>query len=487
MQIGKKISASVVAILGLAGFFILIGCGSSSSGTGTSPLSTSTAPMVVTASDAPLSNILSAAVTISSASVTAGSTSAPVISAPVTVELSSLGAVQEPLELTNVAYGTYTSVTLTVSSAVVSYVNSGGQVVNTTATLTQPTITVALTPPLVVAATGEVQLQLAFNLAQSFSITGSAVTFGPAINTVGTVVSAENSGDRQVEVTGQATSVSASAITIQAGDSGKQFAFTLNSSTQFPAGVTASTIQAGAIVQVQGQTQTDGSLLATMITQESSGSVAGQQDGGAKGIVTSVTSSAGALTGFTMVPRANYGGASSSAASLNVTVSSSTTYNVSEDAQQAGVGASAFTSAEVFPGQSVVVAGTAGTGGVMAATQVTLAAESIAGTLAAAPQGTSPSFTFALTLPTTSLLTTYDQLTALNVSTNATTEFGGSLDATSFATLAAGASVEIHGYMVKDSGGNFLLYTAGISQVQPPETPEAPETPGIASSSGSNN
>ena len=434
MKKNIKISASVAGMLGIGSISILLGCGSAASGT--SPFGASTAPMVVTASDAPLSNILSAAVTISSASVTNSKSSAPVIAAPVTVELSSLGAIQEPIELTKVAYGTYNSVTLTVSSAVVSYVNSGGQVVTTTATLTQPTITVALTPALVISAAGEVQLQLAFNLAQSFNITGTAVTFGPAINTVGTQVSTENSGDRQIEVTGNATAVSASAITIQAGDSGKQFAFTINSTTQFPAGVTASTIQTGAIVQVEGQTQADGTLLATTITQESSGNNSGTQEDGAKGIVTSVTSSGGALTGFTMVPRENYGSASS-ASSLNVTVSSSTTYNLSEDAQQSGVAAAAFTSAEVFPGQSVVVSGTAGTGGAMAATQVTLAAESIAGTLVAAPQGTSPSFTFALTLPTTSLLTTYDQLTTLNETASQSTEFGGSLSATSFAALAA--------------------------------------------------
>ena len=485
MKIRETFSLHASGLCVLAGSMILLGCGSSTAPTGTSPLSSSTAPAVVTASDAPLSNILSAVVTLSSASLSTGTTSAPVLTKPVVVELSSLGATQEPLELTNLAYGTYTSVTVTVSSAVVTYVNSGGQVVNTTATLTQPTVTVALAPSLVISGTGEVQVQLAFNLAQSFSITGSTVTFGPAINTVGTQVSAESSGDRKIEVTGSAASVSASSITIQAGDSGRQFAFAINSSTQFPSGMTASSIQTGAIVQVQGQTQTDGTLLATTITQESAAGSSGQQEDGAKGIVTAVTTnSSGALTGFTMVPRENYGGQNSSAASLTVAVSSSTTYGSSEDAQQSGVSATAFTSAEVFPGQSVVVAGSAGTGGVLNAQQVTLAAESIAGTLAAIPQGTSPDFTFSLTLPASSLITTYQALTAMNVSTNQATEFGGSLSAGSFASLAAGSNVELHGYLMKTSGGNYLLYASGISQVETPETPEAPE--GGSSNGGGN-
>ena len=486
-KIFSKEQAALLALLAMAAASLLTGCGSSSASGGSSPLSTSTAPMVVTASDAPLSNILSASVTLSSVSLGTGSSTVAVITQPVTVELSGLGAVQEPLELTNVAYGTYNSVALTVSSAVVSYVNSSGQVASATATLSSPTVTVALSPALTINAGGETQLQLAFNLAQSFSISGSTVTFTPAMNTTGALVSAENSGDRQMEVTGGLVSISSTSLTVQAGDSGKQFSFTINSSTQFPSGVTAATIQAGTIVQVQAQAQTDGTLLATMVTPESADNGSGQQQDGAKGIVISVTQSGGALTGFTMVPRESYGALGNTAATLSVSVSQSTTFNLPGDAQQAGVAAGAFTSAEVFPGQAVVVAGSAGTGGVLQAQQITLAAESIAGTLAATPQGASPNFTFTLTLPAASLLTTYGNLTALPVDTNANTEFSHSLSASSFATLAASTSVEVHGYLLSNGANGDLLYAAGIGQVETPETPEAPENPGSGSSSTGDN
>ncbi len=430
--------------------------------------------MVVTVSDAPLGNILSAKVTISAVGVTAASGGSPVslLTQPVTVELSSLGAVQEPIEITNLASGTYNSATVTVSAAQVTYINGSGQVTTATATLNQPTVTVALSPALDVSGQGEVQLQLAFNLAQSFSVSGSAVTFTPAINTVGAQVSAENSGDRQVEVSGQVISVSSSSITVQSGDSGKQFTFTINSSTQFPNGVTAGSIQTGSIVQVQGQTQTDGSLLALMITPESNGNSSGQQEDGAKGIIVSVTkNSSGMITAFTMVPRECFGSESCSA-SMNVALSSSTTYAVPEDAQQAGVVSAAFTAAEIFPGQSVVVTGAAGSSGILNAQQVMLAAESIPGTLVATPQGSSPNFTFALALASTSYLTTYENLTSLNVSTSQATDYGNSLSASSFAALAAGASVEIHGYLLQDSTGHFAVYATEISQVEAPETPE---------------
>ena len=473
MQTRRKLQKRAWNFMGMAGLCTLLGCGSSSSSPTPSTMA-SAAPMVVTVSDAPLSNILSAQVTISAVSVSAGSASSSVslLTQPVTVELSGLGAVQEPIEITNLAFGAYNSATITVSAAQVTYINSAGQVTTATATLSQPTVTVALTPALTISSQGEVQLQLAFNLAQSFSVSGSTVTFAPAINTVGAQVSTENSGDRQLEVSGQVMSVSASSITVQSGDSGKQFAFTINSSTQFPNGVTASSIQTGSIVQVQGQTQTDGSLLALMITPESNENSSGQQEDGAKGIIVSVTrNSSGAITAFTMVPRESFG-SSSNGASLNVAVSSSTTYGIPEDAQLAGVASAAFTAAELFPGQSVVVTGTAGASGTLNAQQVMLAAESVPGTLVATPQGSSPNFTFALTLATSSYLTTYENLTSLNISTNQATEYGNSLSASSFAALAAGASIETHGYLLQDSSGNFALYASEISQV---ETPEAPE------------
>ncbi len=473
MPIMKRSQKHLLNALGMVGLFGLLGCSSSSSGPTGSTMA-GAAPMVVTVSDAPLGNILSAKVTISAVAVSgaSGGSSVSLLTQPVTVELSSLGAVQEPIEITNLISGTYNSATVTVSSAQVTYINSGGQVTTATATLNQPTVTVALSPALDVSGQGEVQLQLAFNLAQSFSVSGSTVTFTPAINTVGAQVSGENSGDRQVEVSGPVISVSSSSITVQSGDSGKQFIFTINGSTQFPNGVTAGSIATGSIVQVQGQTQTDGSLLAMVITPESAENSSGQQEDGAKGIIVSVTKdNSGMITAFTMVPRECFGSTSSSA-SLNVALSSSTMYGVPEDAQQAGVVSTAFTAAEIFPGQSVVVTGPAGSAGTLNAQQVMLAAESLPGTLVATPQGSSPNFTFALTLASSSYLTTYDGLASLNVSTSQATEYGNSLSASSFAALAAGASVEIHGYLLQDSTGNFALYASEISQVEAPETPE---------------
>lgn len=460
----------VLPLIGMAGLCALLGCGSSSSNPTPSAVA-SAAPMVVTVSDAPLSNILSAQVTISAVSLSAGSGSSSVslVTQPVTVELSGLGAIQEPIEITNLAFGAYNSATVTVSSAQVTYINSAGQVATATAVLSQPSVTVTLASALNISSQSEVQLQLAFNLAQSFSLSGSTVTFTPAINTAGAQVSTENSGERQLELSGQIMSASNSSITVQSGDSGKQFTLSINSSTQFPTGITASSIQTGSIVQVQGQTQTDGSLLALTITPESSGNSSGQQENGAKGVIVNVTrNNSGTITAFEIVPRESFG-SSANSAPINVAVSSSTTYGIPEDAQQVGAASSAFTAADIFPGQSVVVTGAAGSASTLNAQQVMLSAESVSGTLEATPQGSPANFTFALALAASSYLTTYENLTSLNIATNQATEFGNSLNASSFAALAAGASLETHGYLLEDSSGHVSLYASNISAVGTPE------------------
>ncbi len=477
----KPLPARPFAVLVAVSALILAtlsGCGGSSTSPVVSNPLSAAAPMVVTVSDAPLGNILSARVTLSSVtlgSATTGSTPVSVVSSPVTVELSGLGAVQEPIEISSLAQGTYNSVTLTVSAATVVYTSSSGQMVTATATLASPTITVALSPGLVVNSTSELQLQLAFNLAQSFSITGSTVSFTPAINTTGAQVGSEAPGDRQVEVTGNVVSVSSSSISVQSGDSGKQFTFTVNGSTQLPTGTTISSIATGDIVQVQGQTQTDGSILATSITLESTQSSAGGQDqNGAKGIVLAVTqNSTGGIASFTMLPREDFGSSlSGSSGSLTVNLSSSTTYAIPEDAQQAGLTASSFTAADIFPGESVTVSGAASGSAALNATQIMLAAESIPATLVAAPSGTAPDFSFSLTIAVPSFLTTYSNLVTLSGTTNSATEYGNGLSQSGFAALAAGASVEVHGYLLQTSSGTFALYATKIAQIEAPQPPE---------------
>lgn len=456
---------SVAVSLAVSSFVALTftGCGATA---GTGSAGGSGTPMVVTVGDAPLNNILAAKVTISTITMTpsGGGSDVSVLTEPRTIELSSLGAIQEPIETENVAAGTYTSVNVTVSAATVTYVDSTGQVVTGTATINSPNDTVTLNPALTVTQGQDVHLRLDFNLAQSFDLTGSTLTFTPSITSAAASIEQEDDAEREVEVTGSVVSISSTSITVQSAATGVQSTFAINSSTEFGDNLSAGSIQTGSIVTVRGTVQTDGSLLATMISAAMNGDGLTMSEGGGSGIVTAVTASSGVVTSFTFVPRDDFGDMNSNSP-LTVTLSSSTKYGLSEDAAQAGIASTAFTNAEIFPGQSVEVIGTAGSNSSITAQEVDLAAESVAGSLTAVPQGTAPTYTFTLQLPTSSFLTTFDALTTLNASTTSQTEYEDGLTASGFGTLAAGTNVEVHGYLLVDSSNNYSLTATHVSQI----------------------
>ncbi len=422
--------------------------------------------MVVTVGDAPLNNILSAKVTISGiALVDSGGNSVTVLSKPRTIELSSLGAIQEPIETENVAAGSYSSVDVTVSAATVTYVDPNGQVVTGNASITSATDTVPLNPGLTVVQGQDVHLSLNFNLAQSFDLSGSALTFTPSIASAAAAIEQESETEREVEVTGVVEAISQTSITVQSADSGVQFTFAINSSTRLSASLSANGIQQGSIVTVHGTMQPDGSLLATMISAEMEGHAMSNSQSGGRGIVTAVTSSGGMVESFTFVAREDFGDASSSP-QMNVLLSSSTTYGMSEEAIQDGIPSTAFTNGEIFPGQSVEVIGSATSSGSIAAQEIDLAPESLSGTLTASPQGAAPDYNFALQLPASSFLTMYDSIATLNGTTNAQTQYDDSLTASGFASLVSGTPLEVHGYLLLDSTNNYSLTAGDISQVK---------------------
>lgn len=473
MKVTTSMRFAALSAAGLASLLLLSGCNSTNATSSTS----GTSPMLVTVSDAPLGNIFAAKITISAVSVVGASGSpVSVLSQPETVELSGLGSLREPIDLTNLPFGTYNSVTVTVSSAQVTYLDSTtSQPVTANATITSPTVTVALNPALNFSTQGEVDLHLAFSLSQSFSISGSTVTFTPAISTSAAQVDQENSSQRNVRVTGTVIAISSSSITVQSGDSGRQFTFAINGTTQFSNGVTASSIAQNSIVQVKGQTQSSGTLLALSITPVSteSGMGQGQENSGAKGIVVTVShGGSGNLTGFTMISQEDFGSTMSNSMTLNVVVASTTAYGVTEDAQQVGLTASMFNASEIFPGQAVIVSGSIDGSGNLDAAQIILGGENVRGTLTNTPQASGSNLDFTLSLAVPSFLNTYEKLVTLNAVTGPNTDYSNGLTASTFPTLGANTAIQVHGYLLVDQGGNYLLTASEIAQPDNPEPPE---------------
>lgn len=462
-------AAATLSVSALAAIAIT-GCsqGSTSGASSGGVTSVTGTAIVVTVGDAPLANILSAKVTISAINLepSGAGSAVTLLTSPRTIELSGLGAIQEPIETENIPAGTYNAAAVTVSAATVTYTDSTGSIVTGTATVNSPTDNVTLSPALTVTQGQDVHLSLNFNLAQSFDLTGSALTFTPSITSAAASIEKQSATDREVEVTGSVVSISSTSITVQSACTGVQSTFTINSSTQFSQSASTSSIKPGSIVTVHGTMQSDGSLLASMISASMNGQSMDSSQSGGRGIVTAVTGTPnGTVASFTFVPREDFGDMTTTTP-MTVTLSPSTTYAVSEDAIQAGIAATAFTNAEIFPGQSVQVIGTSSGSNSIAAQEVDLAPESLSGTLTAVPQGASPTYTFTLQLPTVSFLTTYDSLSTLNGTTSAQTEYEGSLTMATFASQPSGTNLEMHGYLLLDSTNNYLLTVTNISSTE---------------------
>lgn len=471
----KYFLAALLALLMATGMAcMLAGCGGAlgamanpAAGSGSNPYS---APMLVSTGDAPLSDVITARVTISALTLTNTSNQqVQVLAKPQTIELANLAGIREPLHLLNLPGGTYNAATVTVSAAHIVYIDpSTGQPVSADAVIQNGTVSVALNPNLTVDSDDGLQLHLDFNLASSISISNGSVIFAPALHTAWGRIKDEAEVDRRVRVIGSVAAIGASSITVQAGDSKATWAFVINGQTQFSGSISAASIAVGSVVRVAGKIQPDGSLAALRVGSLLDGQAENQSELGALGVVASVsTDSTGAVSSFEYVVRFGFGSGTYGDI-LTVNCDASTIYSTGGEALEAGAARGSFTNAEILPAQSLWMLGIYTGSNAVTAQELRLAGEGAHGTLAATAQGVSPNFSFGLQLPAWSYLTRLAGIATLNVATNSNTEYGDGLSAASFAALAAGTQLTVHGYLIS-SGGQYAFYASRIELSQAPQ------------------
>lgn len=453
-----------VLVVLMAGLWSLVtvGCGGGGSATSTpsSPGSagSSTHPMMVTVGDAPLNSILAAKITISAVSATTSSGSVSLLSQPKAVELSSLGGVRTPLELSQVPAGTYTGASVTVSAAHVVYVDpSTGQVTAKDATINNGTVSVTFASPLTVSqSSSEADVRLDFDLANSIDLTNGTLTFSPVIKTAAATLDQEKDSDREVHVSGKVTAISGNTITVQNLDDGSTVTLTLANNTHFDDEVTPASLQVGSIIEVRGKLQNDGSILVTSLQADDHGDVEDNHSMGGLGVITSVTTDSNkTVTGFQMVLRRAYADADV-AKTITVQVTSSTVYHLTYEAQTAGM--ASFDASQIFPGQSVLVSGLVNTDGSIAAREIRPAPTTTNVTLATAPTSGQTAFTVAL--DANAALTKLAQISSLAVAINNSTILEGSqLAVSGLANLAVGSPLTIRGYLSQASGAYTMSAT----------------------------
>jgi len=248
---------------------IMIGCG----GTGSSQPSTNASPaaaIFITGEDAPLPSVLAFNVTLNSITLNNGSTAVSVLSMPTTVDFARLMGLRTLVGFNSVQPGTYTSATINLSAPLISYLDlttSPPSVGTINGTLTNSTVTVALSKPLVVGSNGLAGLHMEFDLRQSLRLDVAGQVTGvvdPHIDLKPVMAS-----DPEAEITDLrgglvSVNVAGSSFVIQR-PGGHQVTIIVNGQTRFNGSWNLGNLAPPAFVEVDGTVQADGSVLATEV------------------------------------------------------------------------------------------------------------------------------------------------------------------------------------------------------------------------------
>lgn len=251
-------------ILLTAPALIATGCGSGYNQMGMSTMTTQTGPAFVVGTDAPMASVVSFAVQVNSVTaMDASGTSVSLISGTPTVDFARFNGLQTLLDMNDVPVGSYSSLSITLGSATIGYLNmpaSGAPTIATEAA-TYPssaptyTYTVTLASPLVVTqAETPVGLRVDFDLHKSIQVDASGAITGqvtPVFN-VKTVETSDPDGYID-EYIAAVVSVNATAQSfVVQGPHGEQFTINVNGQTEWDNNESLSDLTTSSIVEVSG-------------------------------------------------------------------------------------------------------------------------------------------------------------------------------------------------------------------------------------------
>jgi len=294
-----------------AAMLALTSCGGAGA-SGTTANNNNQAPPVqqgatfMTAEDTPLPAVLAFNVAVSSVMLNNGTTSVEALAAPATVDFARLIGLRTLLSFNSVPAGTYNSATIKLDTPVISFLDlstnpPGVGTINGTfagsATPTSTTVTVALNQAMVVTSNGLAGLHMHFDLRDSIQVDGTGQVTGvvnPQIQ-----LNPVQPTDQDAQITDLrgglvSVNVAGNAFVIQRPD-GKDITIDVNSSTTFSGSNTLASLAPPAVIEVDGQVQNDGSILATDVE------VVSIESAFISGRIVNVTPSSGAATSLTIL------------------------------------------------------------------------------------------------------------------------------------------------------------------------------------------
>jgi hypothetical protein len=416
--------------------FVLVGCGSNGSG----PVQLTGTSTTIKFGDATNDQIVKFELTVSSITLTGtGGTSdtANLLAHPVEFEFSHSAGALEPVSLSKVPAGTYSSATLMWSNPEIVTIDSTGTPTKVTASPTSGTVTVTFASSITIGTTPTF-LNFDLDLSNSLDLTKSPAALTPTFTASTSSVppnranEGEDNGEED-DVHGQVTAVNAPKFTIQT-NSGNSIDFTTDSSTQFKDGITQlSDLKTGDIVEVDAVTQSDGSKLATKVERE--GGEAGEE---AEGIISNISGTAPALT-ITIAHQVDSTNSTSSPVTVDITTNSNTQFIVRSDKLNV---TGTFDATHIGKGQRIE-ADADGQASPIAARKVKLREQALIGTVSNASGST-----FTLTPDSTSAFATLSGATSVAV----TIANGANVQV----TPSNGATVRARGLVFFD-GTNYTM------------------------------
>ncbi|MGH9523802.1 MAG: DUF4382 domain-containing protein, partial [Terriglobales bacterium] len=358
----------ILLILIVCAIGALIACSGGQSGTstnnnGTSFSSAKPSTVQVTIGDDPADRVASLSLTVNSITlVTDSGTQASLLSAPATVEISSLAGTTTPLATTSVPAGTYTKAVIALGGATIMVVDpSTGVTVQKTFAAPSASFTITLNPAYVSDGTASVvNVNLDLHKSVGVDSTGT-LTFNPFLLVAHAAMNGPAAGHPPDPMTGgidhvlgKVTAVNAPNFTITTAVGQRSLTFATNSSTVFKNISGISSLQNGMLVMVGGQAQSDGSLLALGVAVMNGIPNAT----GAVGIVAKTTGTP--VTQFTLVAQ---GLTSATAlgtqpvpnAAITVNVSSGTAFRIDSDNVDLSGLNPTFDASTLSPAQAVEV------------------------------------------------------------------------------------------------------------------------------------
>jgi Domain of unknown function (DUF4382)/Domain of unknown function (DUF5666) len=300
-----KLFRLAVPLLSLA-VFALSGCTNSITPNSATQSSSTTGPAFVVGTDAPLASVTSFAVQLDAVdAINSSGTSVSLLSGQPTVDFARYNGLQTLLDMNDVPAGTYDSVTITLGTGTIGYLNTSGggapAIESEPATFSSSTVTVTLAKPLVVTQGGTpVGLRVDFDLAKSIQVDSTGAITGTVDPTfhVNAVANTDSGGHIDTFIAGVVSVNATGQSFVVQGPHGENFTIDVNGQTEWDGNASLSSLSTSSIVEVSGTLDKADQTL-------DADEVAILSDSGfyAAGQVTYVTPASGAASSFDLYVR----------------------------------------------------------------------------------------------------------------------------------------------------------------------------------------